>query len=555
MVKGRLSLVVVGLVAGMAALAWLAGHDYSDDSRLFHPHGYCYLWMPSLVAAHVSADGLIGLSYTAITITLIYLVWRARRGLPFTWMFVAFGGFIIACGATHLMEVWTLWQPLFWLSAAVKIVTAGASVATAVALPPLVPKVLTLIGDARLSQERAEELARAHAELERRVEERTRDLLQALERAEQANRAKETFLATVSHELRTPLNAILGWADILDQQPRPELIERAVPVIRRNAAAQARVIDDLLDVSSIEAGKMRIEPQPTDVRAVVANALDAIRPSADAKSVQLHSSGDESLAFVHGDPARLQQIVWNLLSNAVKFSFPGGVVRVRCITDARLVRLDVSDDGIGIDPAFLPRIFDQFSQADPSTTRGHMGLGLGLAIVRHLVELQGGKVRAFSEGLGRGARLTVELPRHTLSADSDDQPDSVDVRSDLRGLRVLVVDDDADSRETIARILEAVGASTVVAESASTGIQRLLQHDVDVIVSDIAMPHRDGIAFIEDVRRLSHEVKRTVPAVALTALARDDDRQRVLAAGFQKHASKPVSADQLVRCVAAVVGG
>jgi signal transduction histidine kinase len=469
-------------------------------------------------------------------------------------MFVAFGGFIIACGATHLMEVWTLWQPLFWLSADVKIVTAAASVATAVALPPLVPKVLTLIGDARLSQERARELTRAHAELERRVEERTRDLLQALERAEQANRAKETFLATVSHELRTPLNAILGWADILHQQPRRDLIERALPVIRRNAAAQARVIDDLLDVSSIEAGKMRIEPQPTDFRVVVDNALDAIRPSADAKNVQLHSSGDESLAFVHGDPARLQQIVWNLLSNAVKFSFPGGVVRVRCVTDARLVRLDVSDDGIGIDPAFLPRIFDQFAQADPSTTRGHMGLGLGLAIVRHLVELQGGKVRAFSEGLGRGARLAVELPRYTLAVEGGAHQGPVEAPS-LRGLRVLVVDDDADSRETIAGILEAVGASIVLAESASTGLQRLLQHDVDVIVSDVAMPHRDGIAFIEDVRRLSHDVKRAVPAIALTALARDDDRRRVLAAGFQAHASKPVSADQLVRCVAAVLGG
>ena len=544
--------MVLAFATLAAILLRLAAYDHGGESALFHPHGYCYLWLPSLVATHVIADLLIGLSYVAISVTLVYLVWKTRRGLPFSWVFVAFGAFIVACGATHFMEIWTLWQPVFWLSADVKIVTAVASVATAIALPPLIPKVLTLIEEARLSQDRRIAVERAHAELEQRVEERTADLAAALERAEQANRAREAFLTTVSHELRTPLNAIMGWSDILARQPNLELMRRAVPVIRRNALAQARMVGDLLDVSSASAGKLRLDPAPTDLRSVVDNAADAVRPEAEAKNLTLTVTGEPS-AIVHGDAARLQQIAWNLLSNAVKFTPDGGAVTVSVATTDHSATVEVTDTGVGIDPVFLPNIFERFSQADVSTTRGSQGLGLGLAIVRHLVELHGGTVRASSAGRGHGAAFTVELPLLAAAASSSaERADAAPARN-LQGLRVLVVDDDEDSRETTGIILESAGARTVRVDSARAALEQVLTDSIDVIVADIAMPERDGLSLIRDVRRLADGRKRWIPAVALTAMARPEDRERALAAGFQKHVSKPISAAELVTCVLAAM--
>jgi signal transduction histidine kinase len=540
-----------GLALAVAMLVRLAMLDYTGASGLFHPHGYCYLWIPSLVATHVASDLLIGVSYVAISLTLVWLVWKAHRGLPFSWIFIAFGAFIVACGATHFMEIWTLWQPMFWLAADVKLVTAGASVATALALPPLVPKVLGIIQAARVSEERRVELEQTKAELEVRVRERTNDLANALERAEEANRAKEAFLATVSHELRTPLNAILGWADILERRPEPDLVKRALPIIIRNAQAQARVVGDLVDVSSIASGKMRLEPQTIDLSALVANTVDVVRPAADGKRLTVSVRAQPSV-IVWGDPARLQQVVWNLLSNAVKFTPEGGSLYVGVSISADKGRIEVADSGVGIDAKFIGSMFDRFSQADTSTTRGYQGLGLGLAIVRHLVELHGGSVRAESTGLGRGSTFTVEIPLQLYGQLPLQEPEE-EPRVDLSGLRVLVVDDDADSRETVSVILEAAGAATMHACSASSGLARVKEDRIDVIVSDIAMPGKDGLAFIQDVRQLADPARRRVPAVALTAFARDEDRRRILAAGFQTHVAKPVTAAQLVRSVAALV--
>jgi signal transduction histidine kinase len=540
----------LGSAAATAVLARLALFDYAAES-LFHPHGYCYLWIPSLVTTHVVSDLLIGFSYVAISLTLVWLVWRARRGLPFSWIFIAFGAFIVACGATHFMEVWTLWQPVFWLAADVKIVTAGASVATALVLPPLVPKVLGIIQAARLSEERRIELECTQAELEGRVRERTADLATALQRAEAANHTKEAFLATVSHELRTPLSAILGWADILERRPDLTLLKRALPVIRRNAEAQSRVVADLVDVSSIAAGKMRLDPQTTDLSTVVTNTVDVARPAAEAKRLTVNVTVVPSIV-VWADPARLQQIIWNLLSNAVKFTPEGGSIRVAAITSDGNARIEVSDTGVGIDPRFIPSMFQRFSQADSSTTRGYHGLGLGLAIVRHLVELHGGSVRAESAGPGRGATFVVDIPLQLYGQLPLQEPEMFEP-IDLRGLRVLVVDDDADSRETVSVILEAAGAATIRAHSAISGLERVMDESVDVIVSDISMPDRDGVAFIEDVRRLSDPKRRQIPAVALTAFAREEDRRRVLSAGYQKHVAKPVTANQLVQSIASLV--
>jgi signal transduction histidine kinase len=388
------------------------------------------------------------------------------------------------------------------------------------------------------------------------LEEGAHNLAQALERAEQANRAKDTLLMTVSHELRTPLTAILGWADLLEGRPDPALVQRGLQVIKRNALAQTRLVGDLLDTSNIETGKMRLTTRPTDLRLVLFNVLEVVRPAAEAKNISIVTTGDEAPAIVLGDHRRLQQIMWNLLSNAVKFTPDGGTVRVDSQTSETRVRLEVSDNGSGIDPGFLSRVSEQFSQADMSPTRRYGGLGLGLTLVRQLVEMHGGTVEALSAGPGQGATFVVEIPVHHGSAEPlDAAATTAELSSpevtDLTGVCVLIVDDDADSRTTVAMILEEAGASTVLAESASTGLHCLLHHDVDVVVCEIAMPHRDGVAFIHDVRTLLDDVKRHVPAVALTALARDEDRQWILAAGFQRYASKPVSADHLVRSVAA----
>ena len=404
-------ITALGLTTLAAVLVRLALYDYSPGSEMFHPHGYCYLWEPKLVGAHVISDGLIGLSYVAISVTLIYLVRRARQHLPFSWMFVAFGGFIIACGATHFVEIWTLWTPVFWLAADVKLITAVASVATAMLLPPLVPRVLTIVSEARLSEERRVALEEAHAALEQRVAERTAELQAALERAEQANRAREAFLSTVSHELRTPLNAILGWSRMLTKAPRDaDFVARGLAVIDRNARTQAQLVDDLLDVSRITSGTLRLQQERVDLTRPLRDAVEVVRPSADAKRVAISVHVPAEPVVVVGDATRLQQVAWNVLSNAVKFTPEGGAVSVGVKTTATAAVIEVADTGIGIDPAFMPRLFERFSQGDESATRSYQGLGIGLAIAQHIVQLHGGTIAAHSEGPGRGATFRIAIP-------------------------------------------------------------------------------------------------------------------------------------------------
>jgi CheY-like chemotaxis protein len=287
-----------------------------------------------------------------------------------------------------------------------------------------------------------------------------------------------------------------------------------------------------------------------DLGALVANTVDVVQAAADAKRLIVNIAAMPSM-IVWGDPARLQQIFWNLLSNATKFTPEGGSIHVGASIVEGNARIEVADTGVGIESQFLGCVFDRFSQADASTTRGYSGLGLGLAVVRHLVELHGGSVRAESAGPGRGSTFTVQLPLQLYGRLALEAPET-EPDVDLHGLRVLVVDDDADSRETVAVILEAAGATIMRAHSADSGLERMNENGVDVIVSDIAMPGRDGVAFIEDVRRLADTKRRRTPAVALTAFAREEDRRRILSAGFQKHVPKPVTAAQLVQSVAAV---
>jgi PAS domain S-box-containing protein len=370
--------------------------------------------------------------------------------------------------------------------------------------------------------------------------------------AERANQMKDTFLATLSHELRTPLNAIVGWAHLLDPGTLDPQTAKAVEIIRRNASIQARLISDMLDISRIGTGKMLLRVERVDLRPVIQAAMDSLAPAATAKGIRLGSELAAELGQVSGDPSRLQQIVWNLVSNAVKFTPRGGEVEVRLARVNSHLEIEVRDTGIGMEPAFVPHVFEAFRQADGSPTRSHGGLGLGLAIVRQLSELHGGRVRAASAGLGRGSAFTVELPLLALSAEvlASDPPHPA--APNLYGLRVLVVEDDEDSRQLLKATLESYGAAVTLAASAAEGLAAFRAETPTVLVSDIEMPEVSGYDLIQLVRALPAWQGGLVPAIALTAYARPDDRLRALATGFQIHLSKPVHPLDLATAVATV---
>ena len=699
--RGRL-LGLAWLGAGLIATILAVLSSRLFDSTGFMPHGHCYLWRTDLIAVHVTSDLLIGVSYTSISLTLAYLVSRAGSAIPFHWMILAFGTFIIACGATHFMEVWTLWRPDYWLAGNLKVVTAIASVATALALPPLVPKALALVRAERVAEERRVELEartslltqaqNARAELEaanqrlrdsearagaildatvdgiitidergtigslnpaavrifgwtpeevlgenvsvlmpapyrdehagylsnyfrtgerkiigigrevlgkrkdgstfpmdlavsevelgggrlftgivrdiserKRAEAEREQLLAAAEAsrasAEAANRAKDQFLATVSHELRTPLSPILSWSHMLQTGAlNKDKARQAVDAIVRSVDAQRQLIDDLLDVSRIVSGKLRMDVRPVELGPVIEAAVSAVRLAADARQVNLHVILDPRTGLVSGDSQRLQQIVWNLLSNAVKFTPRGGHVHIRLERVNSHIELSVADTGQGFEPAVLPRLFERFWQGETGTTRQNGGLGLGLAIARHLTELHGGTIAAHSPGPGQGSVFRVMLPllvttagvtddptrRHPTASDATQSPPLVQ----LDGIRVLLVDDDPDCNEALQNLLAARGAEVRVAGSAAQALAILGSWQPQVLVSDVGMPGEDGYALIRRVRARGHGNGHDIPAVALTAYATVDDRVQILTAGFQIHVVKPVDPAELTAVVA-----
>jgi signal transduction histidine kinase/CheY-like chemotaxis protein len=401
-----------------------------------------------------------------------------------------------------------------------------------------------------------------HVRLAERLIERNRLLEReqaARASAEAANRTKDEFLAIVSHELRAPLNAVLGWSemlrnDVLDKHRR----ERALEVIYTNAKRQRQLIDELLDVGRIMSGKVRLERAPVDLASVVRNAIEMVQPLADAKHIRLTFDADQLPGSFYGDVARLQQILGNLFSNAIKFTLDGGAVHTDVSRKNGVVEIAVSDSGIGIPREFLPHVFEPFRQADGSTTRRHGGLGLGLSIVRHLVEAHAGSIRVESGGEGRGSTFTVRLPVVAV------YPSSVDGRratsplerrpgslgSTLDGITTLVVDDDHDSREVIVASLENAGATALAASSVQEALAVLRRHSVDVLLADIAMPDEDGYSLIRQVRDLESSDMWPITAVALTAYAREDDRRLAMEAGFQMHLAKPIDSQSLVDAVA-----
>jgi hypothetical protein len=379
----------------------------------------------------------------------------------------------------------------------------------------------------------------------------------AREEAEKTNRLKDEFLAVLSHELRTPLNAIVGWAHLLRSSPSlgPSQTGRGLEVIERNANIQTQIVSDILDVSRMTSGKVRLNPRRIDPAEVVAAALDTVRPGADAKRIDLRARLPETPVYVYGDPDRLQQVVWNVLQNAVKFTPPGGRVEARLARHDSHVEIAVADTGVGIEADFLPNVFDSFRQADSSASRKHDGLGLGLAIVKRLVELHGGQVRARSEGQDRGTTVTIRLPLMALTAEGKPQtPPGARPPARLDGVSVLVVDDNADTRDLVAAALGQVGAEVVTAADAADGLSQLRERRPDVLVCDLEMPGESGYDLMQKVRGLPAEAGGLTPAIALTAYAREEDRVRALAAGFQRHVAKPARPEELASAVGTVAG-
>jgi PAS domain S-box-containing protein len=385
--------------------------------------------------------------------------------------------------------------------------------------------------------------------------------------AERASRMKDEFLATLSHELRTPLNAILGWSQIIRQSNDANDVAQGLEVIERNARSQSQIIEDLLDMSRIISGKVRLDVQRLDLLAIVNLAIDTARPAADAKGIRVQSVLDPlHNVVVSGDANRMQQILWNFLSNAVKFTPKGGRVQVLLQRIDSHLEISVVDSGEGIKPEFLPHVFNRFHQADSSITRRHGGLGLGLSIAKQLVELHGGLVRVNSEGLGKGSTFTIELPLTVVRPGAESQKSRrhprvgvelnapADDCAEINGVRVLVVDDEPDARALVKRVLEDCNAIVTIAGSVDEAFSLIERSRFDVLVSDIGMPGTDGYSFIKRVRALDKSKGGDIPAIALTAYARAEDRVRAVAAGFTMHVAKPVEPIELITMVAGAAG-
>ena len=390
------------------------------------------------------------------------------------------------------------------------------------------------------------------------------ELQQALMAAEAATHAKDEFLAVVSHELRTPLNAILGWAGLMRAGKLDASgVKQAVETIERNAKSQAKLIEDLLDFSRIISGKLRLEVGPVELSSVIETAIDVVRPAADAKEIRLQLVLDPNAGPVTGDAERLQQILWNLLSNAIKFTPKGGCVQIRLARINSHVEINVSDTGQGISPEFLPFVFERFLQADNTMTRRHGGVGLGLAISRHLTELHGGTISAHSPGEGRGATFTLKLPLISVYESADERrvaAEGLETRNRpaeplatlprIDGMRVLVVDDESDARNLLTAVLSQSGAEVTAVATATDALEKLKLMKPDLLLSDIEMPDEDGYSLIRQVRSLTRNQGGLTPAIALTAHARFSDRMRALSAGFQMHLPKPVEPAELVTIIA-----
>ncbi len=555
-------------VVGAVALTTIGGERGAPGSLL--PHGYCFTWNPTLLWTHVVSDALIGSAYVSIPVTLVYLV-RRRNDIPFDWIVLLFAVFIISCGATHWIEVLTVWQPDYWLSASVKVVTACASILTAATLVRLVPRILAIPTLADLTaakealelevgQRRAAEAALIleRTQLERRVLDRTQQLAEATRkaetahaRAEEANSLKDRFLAKVSHELRTPLQSTMTWAQLLQRSPLDaSKATQASDRIMHNVRSQARLIDDLLDISRILSGKLGLELQRVDAAAVVDKAVEVVRSASVSRAIQLEVLRDGNDASIDTDPVRLEQIIWNLVNNAVQASADGGRVRIRFGAKDSMFRFEVRDWGRGIDPSELGQIFEPFRQGPGNGS--HRGLGLGLAIARSIVDMFGGRLTAASEGPGQGATFTLLLPlvSSLVTEKPSGEPYELDAeeRARLAGLRVLYVEDEPDIAESGQLMLSGLGASVELCLNFDAASERVRVGSFDVLLSDLNLG--DGHTAFELLALLRSLPERgEIPALLLSAYGSVEDRARSREAGFIAHLVKPAEATRVARAL------
>jgi signal transduction histidine kinase/ActR/RegA family two-component response regulator len=519
------------------------------------------------------AAGLAGNDYSAFALAAVFVMALVQY---------AANTVLIAVEKSLKLEesFWPTWKTYYLWTSVTYLAGASAAGVTArlvqavgfyavLATVPIIAIIyftyLTYLKNIEVSEAHVEELSRYLAELKRAEVEREQILLReqaARAEAEAANRVKDEFLSTLSHELRTPLTSIIGWTNLIRAgQVKGEVQAQALETIERNAKIQSRLIDDLLDLSRIISGKLLLDTREVDLASVVSNSVEVVRPAAAAKGITLiFERGDG--ATISGDSARLQQVAWNLLSNAVKFTPEGGSVRARLEREGARVRLMVSDTGKGMQAEFLPHVFDRFRQADSATTRAYGGLGLGLAIVRHLVELHGGTVHADSAGEGHGSTFSVTFPLASSAAcECAGERAATTVREavaerqsfeSLSGVRVLVVDDEYDTRQLISTVIAQSGAEVTACASADEALETLKRWQPHILMSDIGMPGEDGYSLIRQVRALPAERGGRTPAAALTAYARDEDRGRALAAGYQLHISKPFNAHELIAAVSSL---
>jgi len=549
-----------------------------EGSDFFMPHAHCYLFNEDLMRLHGWSDLLIGLSYVSISATLGYIVLKVRSELPFHWVMVAFALFIVACGATHFMEVWTLRaeHPKYWEAGWVKLVTAGASLVTALILLPLVPRIIAVLRETKQASARQHELEKAYSELRdlyrkvaqpvprkerisalirlgeekpeglaeiaREVTQHARQLERAKHEAEDANRAKDQFLAVLSHELRTPLTPALAAASDLESAGaiEPEHLRESLALIRRNIELEARLVDDLLDLTRISKGKLQVHLATVDLHETIHHAAEMCRSEANTTRSNLTLHLEAMRHHVRGDAARLAQVFWNLVLNAVKFTPANGSITIRSSNpQPNRIRIVVSDTGIGIEADKLARIFEPFQQGEESMTRRYGGLGLGLSVAKGLVDAHGGSIIAESEGVNRGTTFTVEMAT-TIPSRRSASDAAVAPAISGRALRVLIVEDHTDTRQALCRILKRWGHEVEDAGTVEEAVKLAETYKPELLLSDIGLPDGTGIDLLG---RLG--ANRPSVAIAMSGYGMESDLEKTKRAGFQDHLVKPVSAERL----------
>lgn len=549
------------------------------------PHAHCYLFKRELIMMHGLSDLFIGLSYVSISATLTYLVFRSRRDLPFHWIMLAFALFIVACGGTHFMELWTLnaANPRYWLSGWVKVVTALASLATALVLPPLVPKIRAVLQSARLAAERKSELEKAYAELRELYEKVTasvparetpaakgdsdgngrgpdgqphdlammakevtvhaRELERAKHAAEAANHAKDQFLAVLSHELRTPLTPALAAASNLENATSldPRELRESLALIRRNIELEARLVDDLLDITRISKGKLEVHLSTVDLHETIQHAADMCHSAAHNKHSKVTLLLEATEQYVRGDGARLAQVFWNLILNAVKFTPAEGRITVRTTNPTpAAIRIEVIDNGIGIDPEMLSQIFEPFQQGEDSTARRFGGVGLGLTIAKGLIDAHGGTIAARSAGKNRGATFEIELATIAPPPAPEISGNDIPAGQTPRSLRILLVEDHEDTRHALTRLLTRWGHVVRSAPTIAQALEGVPEFDPEILLSDIGLPDGTGMDLLGKLRQ-----NRDIPAIAMSGYGMESDLAQTKHAGFNAHLVKPVAAARL----------